>query len=245
MPAVAAAQAGAPAGGSGAALLPRAEFAFAWGHLVTPDQRFMWLGELGFDLDIVDFGSGRLRFATEVEGIVGRERRLYDLNHGNYMFDFALSYRPAPHLEVEAIAEHVSRHLIDRDNPPVVSWNLAGARARYEQAGWSGHLDFAWVTQPAAVDYRWISRLRVAHRRRVTPRLSVFATGDGEVVRVDEAARGKSRVCGGRIEGGIRVHGRAAAVELFAGYERRVDAFPLSPFRVRWFTAGFRIVSGP
>jgi hypothetical protein len=39
------------------------------------------------------------------------------------------------------------------------------------------------------------------------------------------------------------VNGRAAAVEFFAGYERRIDAYPTDRFRVRMFTFGFRIVS--
>ena len=49
----------------------------------------------------------------------------------NYAFDASLSYRLTPELEAEAVIQHVSRHVVDRENPPAVSWNAWGARLRY------------------------------------------------------------------------------------------------------------------
>ena len=42
---------------------------------------------------------------------------------------------------------------------------------------------------------------------------------------------------------GLRVNGPAAAAELFAGFERRIDADPLDRQAQRWTFAGFRLVS--
>ena len=66
----------------------------------------------------------------------------------------------------------------------------------------------------------------------------------GEVIGVDEETRGKNRVCGGRVEGGLRLRGEAATLEVFIGYERRIDAFPTDRYRVRWTTIGFRVTTG-
>jgi len=225
--------------------LPRADFAFTWGSLLTSDRRFDWLGQLAIDFDIVDYGHGRLRFQTEVEGSLGRERRRYDLNQGTFGFDASLSYRLSSAAEVEAVVQHVSRHVVDRENPPAVSWNAAGVRIRGRSpVGLEGRAELVYATQPAFVDYSWIARAEAGYRHRMSPRLSVFGAALGEVIGTDATLRGKNRVCGGRVEAGLRVAGEAAALELFVGYERRVDAFPTDRYRVRWITAGFRVLSG-
>ena len=80
-------------------------------------------------------------------------------------------------------------------------------------------------------------------RRPVTPRVGVFAHGLGELFGVDPALAGRDTQQGGRLEGGVRLNGRAGAVELFAGVERRVDADPIDRQPQRWIFAGFRFVS--
>ena len=89
---------------------------------------------MGVDFDVTDFGAGRLRFQALMEGGLGRERRQYDLNQGSYAFDASLSYRLTRELEAEAVIQHVSRHAVDRENPPSVSWNASGGRLRYTSA---------------------------------------------------------------------------------------------------------------
>jgi hypothetical protein len=228
---------------SGAAFLPRAEWGFAWNWLHTPDTRFEWLGEFVLDVDLVDYGTGRARFQAEVEGGLGGQRRRYDLNHGNYWFDFSTTYRLTPQVEIGAVFQHVSRHLVDREQPPSISYNATGARVRYHwRETVDAELEIGWTHHTAFVDYAWVSKTRIEYQHPVG-RHAVFATATGDVMAVDVDLRGRGRVCGGRIEGGFRIGGDAAAVELFAGYERRVDAFPTDRFRVRWVTLGFRIVS--
>jgi hypothetical protein len=44
------------------------------------------------------------------------------------------------------------------------------------------------------------------------------------------------------VEAGVRLNGRAGAIELFAGFERRIDADPLDRQTQQWAMAGFRLV---
>jgi hypothetical protein len=238
-----AAAAQTPGDAPAAAFLPRADFSLAWAGLVADDPRFDWSGVVALGLDLADYGSGRLTFAASYEGILGRERRRYDLNQGSYSFETGVSYRTG-RTEVVGLLQHVSRHVVDRDHADAISWNLAGARVRHRLAdGVEAQLEAGRAMQRASVDYRWIARARVSARRPISGRVAMIAAATGDVMGVDEAVRGRSRVCGGRLEGGIRITGGAAALELFAGYERRVDAYATDRFRVRMFVAGFRILS--
>jgi hypothetical protein len=226
-------------------LLTRVDFSFEWAGLVADDARFDWRGGLTFDVQVIDTGRGRVTFSAEYAAIVGRERRRYDLNQGTYVFEAAAGRR-LPFGELAGVIAHVSRHLVDRENAPAVSWNLVGVRlSRRFTAGTStvdAVIDVGRLMQQAFVDYVWASTAELTFRRPLTARTEILATGMGNVVGVSHAVRSE-RVCGGRLEGGVRLNGRAAAVEVFAAYERRVDAFPTDRFRVRFFALGFRLVN--
>ena len=225
--------------------LPRADFHFQWAALVANDPRFDWHGIAGIDIDIVDYGYGRATFSAEYEAVLGHERRLYDLNHGNYRFEATGSWH-AGRTEIALLTVHVSRHLSDREQPGAVSWNVIGARVRRPltrgRSAFDTQASFGFAGQQAFVDYHWIGDARVAWRHPMTSRIDAISIGTGILIGVNEQIAGRPNVCGGRIEGGVRINGARAALELFAGYERRVDAFPADRFRVRMFTAGFRLV---
>jgi hypothetical protein len=235
-----------------ARLLSRVDVSFSWANLLTTDRRFDWQGQLLFDADLFDYGSGRATFVSRYEGTLGRERRRYDLNQGSYFFEFAGSQR-IKSVELMVLGQHVSRHEVDRENQPAVSWNTVGVRL--EKAwrgrgtrGWQGsrvktQIEISRPMQQAFVDYRWLSRARATVTRPLSDRTAIVIDATGDVIGVDTATRGRSRVCGGRIEGALRIRGGAGAVELFAGYERRIDAYPTDRFRVRWFMAGFRLTN--
>ena len=133
------------------------------------------------------------------EAVLGRERRRYDLNQGSYLFEASSSIRTPP-VEVMAVFQHVSRHTVDRENQPAVSWNTYGVRARREwvaRAGsrWAGtrvegEADIAKAMQQAFVDYRWVSQARAKVTVPVSSTLALIAEGTGDVVGVDEATRG-------------------------------------------------------
>ena len=233
-------------------LLTRFDATFTWGGLRTNDPRFAWRGQADFDLDIVDYGAGRVGFVARYEAVLGSERRRYDLNQGSYLFEASASIRTAP-VEIMGVFQHWSRHTVDRENQPAVSWNTYGVRASRDwvargNSGWAGtrvegEVDIAKAMQQAFVDYRWVSHGRAKMTRPVSSSLAIIVEATGDVVGVDEATRGSSRVCGGRIEGALRIEGRVAALELYAGYERRIDAFPTDRYRVRAFIAGFRLTN--
>jgi hypothetical protein len=155
--------------------------------------------------------------------------------------------------------------VVDRDNPPSISWNTFGVRA---QSVWTaddgltasgsaetpdpgrsdrvdGEIEISRAMQQAYVDYSWISRAKVSWWRPLTPVVSLRVRATGEVIGVKGGDVRNERVCGGRIEGGLQFRGRAAILEVFGGYERRIDAYPTDRFRVRWFTAGARVVTTP
>ena len=230
-----------PAASDGTTFLPRTEFEFSWASLIATDRRFDWEGRIGIDFDIVDYGAGRLSFRADYGAVLGRERRRYDLNQGNYLFEAASSWR-VRQVELVALIAHVSRHLVDRDQEPAISWNTSGVRVRYDTPTIESHVELTWPTQKAFVDYTWISKARVDVTRPVNRRVSLLASAYGDVYGVDHTKRDR-RVCGGFIEGAVRINGRTAAVEVFAGYERRVDAYPTDRYRVRMFMVGFRVKS--
>jgi hypothetical protein len=223
-------------------LLPRAGFEFAGARLLASDRRFEWEGRIEVDFDVVDYGTGRVRVRGDYSAVIGRERRRYDLNQVYYFFEAAASSRLRDDLELVGLISHVSRHVVDREFQPAISWNAVGARAQYARANVEGHIELTHAMKQAFVDYTWLSNVGVKVRHPISERVSVIGTAYGELFNVDHLVRDR-RVCGGRIEGGLRVNGRKAAVELFAGYERRVDAYPTDRYRVRMFNLGFRVVS--
>lgn len=244
--------------------LSRADFSFGFAGLHTTDRRFDWQATVGIDLDIYDYRSGRLRFRADYESFLGRERRRYDLNQGNYAFEIS-GTRRFRRVELGALSQHVSRHLVDRENPPAISWNTVGVRAQSVWTGNSGltgsgptetpdagrsdrvdgEIEISRAMQQAHVDYSWISRAKVSWWRPLTPVVSLRVRATGEVIGVKHGVVRNERVCGGRIEGSVQLRGRAAILEMFGGYERRIDAYPTDRFRVRWFTAGARVVTTP
>ncbi len=242
--------AGAQTPAPASSFLSRADFFLQWSAIASADERFSWQGKVRFDVDLVDYGTGRLTLTADYEAILGGERRPYDLNQGTYRFEMAATRRLRS-TEIAGIASHVSRHLVDRDNAPSISWNAAGARVRQRvvfndrATSIDARIEITRAMQQAFVDYAWMSDARVSVRHAVRPdrRVELLADASGGVIGVQRAVYGRPRVCGGRVEGGIRVNGAAAALEIFLGYERRIDAFPTDRFRVRMWTVGFRLVS--
>lgn len=227
------------------AFLSRSNLSFEWTSLVSEDRRYDWQGVIGFDVDVVTSARWLGRFSGDYVAVLGRERRRYDLNQGTYTFDISGGYRVRPDTEIVGRLTHTSRHVVDRDNPPSISWNTVGARVRHRLRLGRGELRAElgadWVTQPAFVDYAWTSDLAVSWRQVSSRRATWYASGWGGVRVTDEAISTRPRICGGRIEAGLSIRGEAAGLDIFAGYERRMDAYPTDRFRVRMFLIGVRI----
>ena len=97
--------------------------------------------------------------------------------------------------------------------------------------------------QHSFVDYTWLGELNLLVRRPLGDHVGVFGHGSGQLFAVDEAVAHRGSQAGGLIEAGVRLNGRAGAIELFAGYEKRVDADPLDRLPQHWGLAGFRLLS--
>jgi hypothetical protein len=226
--------------------LPRYNFHIAVAALSVDDPRFSWDAHAGGDLDLVDYVHGRLNVLADYEVELGNEFRPFDPNQGNYTLEASASVRVRG-TEFAGVFHHVSRHLSDRPKEFSVDWNVVGARVlrRVAAGNWivDMHAGAGAVVNHHYVDYRWIGDFNVLGRRRATRTVSVFASAGGKVVGVDGSVPERGTDLGARIEVGIRLIGDAAAIELFGGFERRVDAYPLDLAPRRWALAGFRLVS--
>ncbi len=209
------------------------------------NERFKWDAHSGLDVDFVDYVSGRANILVDYEVVLGNEIRLFDPNQGNYTLEASASGR-AGATELAGVFHHVSRHLSDRPKQFAIAWNVLGVRVlrRVKAGGTTFDIQggAGRVVQRAYVDYAWTANVDVVIRRPVNERVGVYAHGLGELFGVDAAVSTRGTQEDGRVEGGLRINGAAAALEIFAGFERRIDAYPIDRRPGRWGLAGFRLV---
>jgi hypothetical protein len=226
--------------------LTRYDFQLSGVALAVDDRRFLWDTHFGGAVDVIDYGIGRASIVADYEAVLGDEFRAFDPNQGQYTLETSWSAWAGP-TEIAGVLHHVSRHLSDRPNSVAIAWNVLGARVlrRFSLGGTTlavragaGHL-----IAHAFVDYSWTADLDVVVRRRLNERFGVYARGTCDLFGIDADSSRRNTQESGRIEGGVRVDGRAAAIELFAGYERRADAYPFEQLPLRWALAGFRLVN--
>jgi hypothetical protein len=236
-----------PAAPTGVEFFSRFDFRVSLEHLVSDERRYVWDANFGGDLDMIDYGLGRATFVANYQTILGNEFREFDPNQGNYILEGSASARMGP-LEAAGVFHHVSRHLSDRPKRFPVDWNMIGGRvsgsATRGRAALRGRVDLRGVVQNTYVDYRWEAESEVAVRVALRPRVALVSAGGMRVVGVD-GSRDRGTQYGYRGEGGVRLEGRGAALELFIAGERRIDPFQLEFSTVTWMTAGFRISSLP
>ena len=227
--------------------LSRGDFQVAASALSSDDPRFAWDTHWGGSFDVVDYVYGRLGIYADYEAILGSEFRIFDPNQGNYTLEVNASARANDTTEVAAMFHHVSRHLADRSKRVAVANNLLGVRGLKHVAFGSTTLDVdlegGRILQHAFVDYSWIAEAHLQARHPLNAHVAVFGRGMAQWVGTDDEFPPRGRQWGGFIEGGLRLKGTGATMELFAGVERRVDADPLARLPERWVVAGFRLVS--
>ena len=229
----------------GSPFLSRFDFWVSMEHLSHEDPRYVWDGKWAAELDLVDYGRGRTQFAAEYQTILGEEFRIFDPNQGNYMLEGSSSVR-LPAVELVGVFHHVSRHLSDRPKRFPVDWNMIGGRAlaavERGRTQVRARADLRKVIQHTYVDYTWEADTEAAARVRVRPRVALVALGQLRVLGVD-GTRNRGTQYGARGEGGIRLDGAAAALELITAVERRIDPYQLEFSTVTWWSAGFRLTS--
>jgi hypothetical protein len=234
--------------------LTRYDFHMSFASLVAsesapqaaPDPRFSWDTHFGGSADVVDYVAGRAGLTIDYQAVLGSEYRPFDPNQGNYMLEGFVSARLGA-TEIAVIFHHVSRHLSDRPKPFAVAWNEVGGRAMHQLALGTttvdADLEGGHIVQHSYVDYTWRGEMHLLVRHPFSDRLGVFGHGSGQLVAVDETVAHRRTQTGGLVEAGVRLNGRAAALEVFAGYEKRVDADPLDRLSRHWGLAGFRLLS--
>jgi hypothetical protein len=230
--------------------LPRYDFHMSIYRLVhdlpPTEQRFSWDSHFGGTFDLVDYVHGRGSVTIDYEAVMGRELRPFDPNQGNYTLEAVMSGRAAG-LELVGGFHHVSRHLSDRPKTGSVAWNeIIGRvlkRVAIDRTTIDLDFDGGRAVQHSFVDYTWIGELNVLVRHPVTPTAGLFAHASGQLFGVDGTIANRRRQSGGLLEAGVRLNGKGGSVEVFAGFERRVDAYPLDRVSQHWGLVGFRLLS--
>jgi hypothetical protein len=149
-------------------------------------------------------------------------------------------------VELAGVFYHQSRHLSDRANRVAVAWNMMGGRALKAFTVGRTHVDarvdLRGVVQKSFVDYDWELDSAVRSDVHIRPAVGALFAFDVRRLGVD-GSQNRGDQTGYRAEAGVRVEGRAAAMEFFLAIERRVDPYPLDFSVVRWTTVGFRLLS--
>lgn len=205
---------------------------------------FDWDVDFRFDTDLFDLGFVRANLLAQVETIVGSELRNVDPNQNNYTADFSLFFR-LPRGELGAMFHHVSRHLADRADQGSVSWNMVGVsygeRFTLGPARLDAGVRAMGTTERAGADYtaqiEWHGTMELPLNRR----LAIIAAADGVVAPVEREMFGRDTRRGGRLSGGVRLPSTAAAVDLYVGWEQRIDAGQFARDTTRWMQAGLRV----
>lgn len=228
--------------------LSRYDFHLAAAYLHGDDPTFfMWDTHWGGDFDLVDYVSGRFGFLVDYQAILGDELRPFDPNQGNYTLEFSGSQRLG-RTELAGVFHHVSRHLSDRPKRPAVAMNVLEARLlrRFDLSPTAlvdVKAEGGKVIAHAYVDYTWIGKLDVTARKQVNRVAGAYGRLLGELYATDATVAGRGSQKGGRIEAGVRIRGQRGAMDLFAGWERMVDADLFDRRPRSWSFAGFRLVN--
>jgi hypothetical protein len=224
--------------------LPRLDIYAAAKALSGDDPQFMWATRVGANFDFVDYVHGRLLFITDYEGFFGEELQPFDPNQNIYTLAMGLSGRFRG-TEIVAMYRHVSRHLIDREKDFGIAWNevrgLLIRRVPVGDAAVDLTAEVGNVINRSYVDYEWSLLIHARTERQISPRSAFFVRGTGEYWVVDDTKAGRENKSGGLFEAGVRFGGRGGGLELFGGFEQKVDAEPLARETRSWWYAGFRL----
>lgn len=227
-------------------LLTHFDFHFAMALLGEDDARFVWDADYGGDIDLLDYGRGRVNFLANYEAILGEQFRRFDPNQGNYTLQVSSSVRFRD-LEIAGVFHHVSRHLSDRQKAFAIDWNMVGVLVErpFDVGAVTVEVDgrALWNIERSFVDYRAEYGAGARVRHPVHPRIALIGAGGFTVVSVDRLVARRGTQTGALIEGGVRIEGPGAAGELFVAFERRIDADPFEGRPRSWALIGFRLLS--
>ena len=228
-----------------AEFMPRYDFHLSADATASGDDRFFFDTHFGGDMDLVDYKHGRGTILIDYQAILGDQLRPFDPNQGNYLLEVSSSGRIGS-TEIFGVFHHESRHLSDRPKIAAIAWNVAQVRVlrRFKVAGTTIDLrgDAGKIVQHAIVDYAWTADIDGKMTWPINSHSAVYARGYSETFGVD-ALSTRGRQTGGRAEAGVRLIGSGGVIELFAGYERVVDADAFQALPLSWAFGGFRLTN--
>lgn len=213
--------------------------------LSSGDISFKWNAEFGGNVDVVDYGLGRVNVLAHYQAVLGREFQRFDPNQGIYTLEALASFKQGRG-EWWAGVRHLSRHFGDRPKDFHVYYHsLAGRYATSRDVrGWRANLHGGggWVVSRRYLDYRATLDGEIQVVRLGAGRAQPFGRIATEKVWVVPSATRTARL-GWRMEAGVRVTNSRARGELYLGAEQRYDADILAPTARRWLVAGLRVSS--
>lgn len=220
------------------AWLPEAGLRLAAIRYGETEPQFKWSGWIGGGLGLLRVGRVTARVDTDVETIIGNEKRTFDANQANYHLE-AGARADLGAYEAQVFYHHVSRHLEDRPKTQAVDWNILGARVgrRFEgRVPARVRVGVGKATQVSLVGYGWEVTGRV---QAALPLSGNSAGGDGGALYGDVDLRyveadaspafPRDSFLDARLEGGLRLRREERTAALFLAFERRNDVFLLEP----------------
>ena len=223
---------------------PDIRFSLEAERLGHEDTRLDWDANFFGEVDVLGWHNGRATFTTNYEVVLGSQLRRFDPNQGNYLLEGSVTHRIGA-LEISGQFHRVSRHLADRLKFSPVDWNMLGVGVGGEMSrgrlSLQTHVDFRRTVEKSFVDYSQEAEGDLGVRFDVGPRVALMSNTRLRVVGTD-GTRGRGTLVGVRSEGGVRLSGTGAAVELFVAVERRIDPYPVQFASATWLAAGFRLL---
>lgn len=225
--------------------LPNYHFHLNMAHLSDESPRYNWDANYGGEFGIIAVGRTQLTFVANYQAVLGEEFHPFDPNQGNYTIDGVLSSR-VKSFYVAGVFHHLSRHLADRPKRPPVDWNMMGGRvgALFERDGTDveARFDLLGAILKTNVDYDWEMHAGVRAHHRVYGTLGLIGSGTLRVVGTNGTAN-RGTQSGGRGEGGLRVSGKAATIELYLAAERVIDPYPTEFGSASYASVGMRLLT--
>jgi hypothetical protein len=225
--------------------LPNYHFHLNMAHLSHDSPRYNWDANYGGELGLVAVGRTQLTFVANYQAVLGEEFHPFDPNQGNYTIDGVLSTR-VKGFYVAGVFHHLSRHLADRPKRPPVDWNMMGARVGsiFTRGGTDveARFDLLGAILKTNVDYNWEMHAGVRAHRRVYGTVGVIGSATLRQVGTNGLGN-RGTQTGGRGEGGFRVSGKAATIELYLAVERVIDPYPTEFATANYASVGMRLLT--
>lgn len=214
----------------------------------STEPQFKWSGWIGGGLGLLKIGATTVHVDTDVETIIGNEKRTFDANQANYHLEGSARHAFSDALEVDLVFHHVSRHLEDRAKTTAVDWNLLGLRvARRFQARVPLTLSvgLGHTTQDSLVNYGWEARAGLRAELVHGTHGQLYVAGDLRYVQAKSTvAFPRDGFVDAWVEAGAQLARGTRNAALLVAFERRNDVFLLQPGARSRLMLGLRLGLG-